>query len=224
MEEADLKCARCGSTACARPHGWRHRKKVTDLSTGAVFENLPILRVRTCVGTVSLVPGELWRGRFTITSVLEAVVHCLREGAGKACEWAWAAGTGEAIVSESSLRRWRRIVRVRLVGSALSWLGPQAGIRWSEAHGEAAQLEALLDRTTGPLLARFRCLFGRGLLDRTSAPCRPSPSRKAAPRVAGRHDPGPSHDPTRPVRPRGSWLRPRPREPPLGRPHGGESR
>lgn len=177
-----------------------------------------------CVGTVSLVPGELWRGRFTITSVVEAIVHVLREGVEKACEWAWAGGTGEAVVSKSSLSRWKRLVRERLIGSALNWLGPEMGISWSATQDEAAQLEALLGQITTVLLASFRRLFGRGVLDQPNAPPRPDPARTRAPRTAGRHDPGPSHDPTRPVRPRGSWSSRRSRGPPLGRPHGGENR
>lgn len=217
IEEANPRCERCESASCVRAHSWRYRKPVTDLSTGAVSETIPILRIRFCSGrTASLVPGELWRGRFTITSVVEAVVHVLREGVEKACEWAWAAGPGEPVVSKSSLRRWKGIVRTRLVGSALNWLGPQTETGWSAAKDEAAQLEVLLGKTTTLLLARFRCLFWRGLLDQPSAPRPPRPSHTSAPREAGRHDPTPSPDSTRRVLPRGSSLLRRSRGPPSG--------
>lgn len=217
IEEAGLRCARCGSGRCARPHGWRHRKKITDLSTGAVVENLPILRVRFCTGrTVSLMPGELWRGRFTITSVLEAVVHVVGEGVDRACEWAWAAGTGEAIVSESSLRRWHRIVRERLIGSALSWLAPHIGLTGAPIHHEADQLETLLAKITGALLVLFRCVFERGLLDRASSSRQTRTAHRSAPRGVGRHAPAPPPDPPRTLLPRGAWWQRRPRGPPPG--------
>jgi hypothetical protein len=78
------------------------------MSTGAVFEDVPIIRVGFCDNrTVSLVPGGLWRGRFTVDSVLETVVRVLRDGVGAAYEWTWVAGTGEAVVSRRTLGRWR---------------------------------------------------------------------------------------------------------------------
>src|SRR5437762_1569213 len=39
VTEAGLCCTRCGSGFCARPRSWRLRKRITDLSTGRVFEN-----------------------------------------------------------------------------------------------------------------------------------------------------------------------------------------
>jgi hypothetical protein len=224
MEGATPPCGRCGRLDCARPHGWWLRKRVTDLSTGAVTGPIPILRVRFCSGkTVSLLPGELWRGRFTTTSVLEAVVHVLRDGVETACEWAWAAGRGEPVVSPSSLRRWRRIVRERVIRSALAWLGPQCRLSASQTQGGASHLEAILGATTGAVLVAFRTVFGTGLLDtRRECTRQPDPSRRAVPRTSGRHDPGPSHEPVRPVRLRGSWLPRRCRGPPPGRPDGGD--
>ncbi len=57
VDEAGLRCPRCGSAACVRPHGRRYRKRVTELSTGEVFARLPILRVRFCQGpTRSVMP------------------------------------------------------------------------------------------------------------------------------------------------------------------------
>jgi len=61
-------------------------------------------------------PADLWRGRSTVGSVLQAVVHVLREGVGPALEWAAYAGAGEEPVSERSLRRWKRITQRRLIG------------------------------------------------------------------------------------------------------------
>jgi len=125
LGEAGLTCSACGTAGCARPHGRRYRKRVRDLSTGDVFQDVPILRVRFCSGaTPSLMPAELWRGRSTLTSVIETVAHVLRDGVEAAHEWTVYAGTGESVVSRRTLRRWRELVRARLVGSALAWLGP----------------------------------------------------------------------------------------------------
>ena len=122
-----LRCEKCGDGRCARRHAFRSRKRVTDLTTGEVFEKLPILRVVFCSKkTGSLVPGELWRGRFTVSSVIEAVVRVQRDGVEAANEWTLYAGTGEEVVSERTLRRWRELVRTRLGGSALSSLGPSS--------------------------------------------------------------------------------------------------
>ncbi len=45
VEVAGLRCGKCGVWRCARPHAVWYRKRVTDLSTGDVFEKLPIQRV-----------------------------------------------------------------------------------------------------------------------------------------------------------------------------------
>ena len=220
-----MSCPRCGTSTCVKPHAWRRRKKVTDLSTGDVHEAVPILRIRFCTKkTASLVPAELWRGRCTVSSVIESVVHILREGLAAAYDWTWQAGEGDSPVSERTLGRWRGLVRDRLIGSALAWLGPRIDMDWSARGDQAAQLETLLEKLTGPLLAAFRCLFERSVLDKVTATCAARPSRSAAPRSAGRRDPGPSPDPPRPLRPRGSWSARRSRGPPPGRPHGGARR
>ncbi|MFC1573325.1 hypothetical protein ACFL6M_06970, partial [Candidatus Eisenbacteria bacterium] len=96
VEEAGLCCPQCGASVCAGFHGRWYRTHVTDLSTGEVFEQIPILRVCFCSGsTRSIMPADLWRGRSTLGSVLQTVVHTLREGVGPALEWAGYAGTGE---------------------------------------------------------------------------------------------------------------------------------
>jgi hypothetical protein len=189
-------CTRCDSPRCARPHGFRHRKQITDLSTGAVFRAVPIRRVRFCDGrTASLVPAELWRGRCTITSVLETVVRVVRDGLAAACEWTLQAGPGEELVSPRTLQRWRALVRRRVVGGALAWLLPRTGASWSESRPEAPQLDAVLQRLTGALLAAFRATFGRGLLDLVA--------RRRARREAARRARAAPHDPShrRPANP-----------------------
>ena len=187
---AGITCTRCGSARCARPHGFRHRKQVTDLSTGAVFRAVPIRRVRFCDGhTASLVPAELWRGRFTVTSVLETVVHVLRDGIAATCEWTGLAGTGEEVVSPRTLERWRALVRQRVIGAALAWLLPATRASWSNARPAAPQLELLLRRITGSLLGSFRAVFGRGLLD--------AAARRRARREAARPARAAPHDPSR---------------------------
>jgi len=188
---AGAVCRRCGSARCARPHGFRHRKQVTDLSTGAVFRALPIRRVRFCSGrTASLVPAELWRGRFTIPSVLETVVHVVRDGIEVACEWTSHAGHGEELVSPRTLERWRALIRQRVVGGALAWLLPKTGASWSATRLEAPQLDAVMRSLTGSLLAAFRATFGRGLLDILA--------RRGARREAARRARGAPHDPSCP--------------------------
>lgn len=192
----------------------RYRKLITDLTTGAVFRNLPVRRIIFCDGTTaSLVPAEVWRGRFTISSVIEAVVRVHRDGVEAAGEWALLGGTGDEMVSDRTLRRWREVVRTRLIGSAFSWLGPQLDLSWSDHSPAATQLETLLDRVTAPLLAGFRALTGRAVLDKPSANS-PFPARSAAPRVPGRLAADPPPITPSPTRRRGAWSRLRRRESP----------
>ena len=161
-----------------------------ERATGEVFRAVPIRRVRFCSGqTTSLVPAELWRGRFTIPSVLETVVHVVRDGIAAACEWTGHAGHGEEVVSPRTLQRWRALVRGRLVGAALAWLLPKTGGSWSENRPEAPQLDGLVGAISGSLLAAFRATFGRGLLDLMT--------RSRARREAARRARAVPHDPTR---------------------------
>lgn len=206
-------CSGCGDGKCASRHAWRYRKHVTDLSTGAVFEKLPVLRVVFCDGsTRSLPPAEVWRGRFTVTSVLETVVRVLRDGLDATYGWTVFAGTGDQMVSQRSLRRWREMVRKRLVGSALAWLGPRLSISWSEAEDAAPQLERLLTKLTSSVLQVFRSVFGHAVLDKVQRPRHPTRSRSR--RVAGRLVPAPPHDPPSRLLRRGAWSDPRRRGPP----------
>lgn len=214
VEASGRRCGKCRASRCARPHAVRFRKRITDLVTGEVFENLPIRRVLFCDGTTgSLFPAEVWRGRFTISSVLEAVVRVHRDGVEAAGEWALYGGTGEEMVSDRTLRRWREVVRTRLIGSAFSWFGPPLGLSWSDHAPVATQLERLLDRMTGSVLAGFRALTGRAVLDQPSAHP-PSPARSTARRVPGRLAADPPPIAPSPTRRRGAWSRLRRREPP----------
>jgi hypothetical protein len=220
VREAGVRCPQCGTGRCAKRHSRRYRKRVRDLSTGEVFERVPILRAEFCDGsTTSLTPAELWRGRSTLGSVLETVWRVHRDGIEQAHEWTLYAGTGESVVSRRTLRRWTALVRSRLVGSAWAWLGPRLGLSWSDQADATEQLEGLLDHLAGTLLLAFRATTGRAVLDKPTAP---SPhARSTTRRVAGRRTPSPSHDPPSPLRPRGSWWpQHRRRGPPPGK-HGG---
>jgi len=211
--ESGLRCSRCGDGRCARPQGIRFRKRVVDLSTGKVFERLPIRRIIFCDGTTgSLVPAEIWRGRFTISSVVEAVARVHRDGIEGASEWALYGGTGEEMVSESTLRRWRGLVDKRLIGSAWSQIGPRVGLQWSGSVEVAIQIEALLEKLSGDLLLGFRALTGRSVLDK-APPCRP-PTRSTARRLLEFRSSPPPHETPSSRRPRGSWSRRTSRGPP----------
>jgi hypothetical protein len=214
VEASGRRCGKCRTSHCARRHAVRFRKRITDLVTGQVFRNLPVLRIIFCDGTTaSLVPAEVWRGRFTISSVLEAVARVHRDGVEDAGEWALLGGTGDEMVSDRTLRRWREVVRTRLVGSAFSLLGPQLGLSWSDHAPVATQLDQLLDRVTAPLLAGFRAVTGRAVLDKPTAH-QPSPARSTARRVPGRLVADPPPITPSPTRRRGAWSRLRRRESP----------
>jgi len=213
VEESGLRCGKCGDGRCARPHEIRFRKRIVDLSTGEVFEHLPIRRIIFCDGTTgSLVPAEVWRGRFTISSVIEAVVRVHRDGIEAACEWASYAGTGEDVVADSTLQRWRRQVDRRLVGSAWSHIGPKLGLPWSDSLNAASQLEALVEKLTGSLLLGFRALTGRSILDK--APLSRPPTRSSARRILEFRSSAPPPKTPSSRRPRGSWSRRTSRGPP----------
>ncbi|MDZ4803651.1 MAG: hypothetical protein SGI90_02155 [Candidatus Eisenbacteria bacterium] len=114
---------------------------------------------------MSLLPGQLWRGRYTIPSLLKAFLHVVRDGVEAACLRASEAGDGEELVSPRTLYRWKGLVRQRLLGSALPWLLPQTGSSWSENRPELPQLETLFSGITDSVLTGFRVTFGRGLID-----------------------------------------------------------
>lgn len=215
-----MVCSVCRTADCARPHAWRYRKWVRDLSTGKVFENVPIRRALFCDGsTVSLQPAELWRGRSTVSSVLETVVQVLRNGVEQAYEWTLFAGTGEAVVSHRTLHRWTSLVRRRLVRSAWTWLGPRLGLSWSDHAAAAEQLETVLAHLAGTILLGFRATTGRAVLDKPAPPS--VPNRSTARRVVGRLTPSPPHERSGVLRARGSWLPQHRRRPPPASRRGG---
>jgi hypothetical protein len=211
--EAGVRCGRCGSARCAGRHAVRRRRSVTDHSTGEIFEGVPIVRVKLCDGsTASCPPAELWRGRSTVSSVIETVAHLESDGLAAAREWVMYGDRDDEPVSDRTLRRWRDLVRSRLIGSALAWLGPRLGITWSDARNTAGQLEILLDRLTPEVLVTFRAATGRSVLD-TGAP-RPRPPRSPSPPIPGHLAPAPPPDPPRVLLPRGARLRRTGRDPP----------
>lgn len=213
VEESGHRCGRCGGSACARRHAVRHRKRVTDIASGAAFDHLPIVRVRFCDRrTVSLMPGGLWRGRCAVDSVLKTVVRLFRDGLEAAYDWTWTVGRGEEMVSQRTLGRWRDIVERRLIGSAFAWLGPELSITWSSTGDPASQLESLLAQLMDPVLVRFRAATGRAVLDK--APAHRTPARTRARRLQAGHAPSSSPNPPSEWRRRGAWSRPRRRDPP----------
>jgi hypothetical protein len=220
VREAGVLCPRCGLGRCAKRHSQRYRKRVRDLSTGEVFEQVPILRAEFCDGsTASLTPAELWRGRSTLGSVLETVARVHRDGIEQAHEWTLYAGTGESVVSRRTLQRWTYLVGTRLVGSAWAWLGPRLSLTWSDQQDVADQLPSVLDHLANSPLLAFRAATGHAVLDKPTAPPKATPC--SARRVAGHLAPSPPHDRSSPLRSRGSWWpRHRRRGPPPGR-HGG---
>src|SRR6266851_6794368 len=142
VAEAGASCTKCGSGRCARESASRRRKRITDLSTGDVFENVLIRRVVFCDGrTASLMPAELWRGQFTVTSVVETGVHILPDGVAAAYDWCWDAGPDGSPVSLPTLARWRTLIRQRLLCAALPALNPQLGWSSSDCLSEASRLE-----------------------------------------------------------------------------------
>ncbi len=209
VSAAGVRCSRCGTGACAVLHSKWYRKQVTDLSTGAVHQHVPILRVIFCDGSsTSLKHAELWRGRYTISSVLETINHVLAAGLNEALEWTMYAGGGEQMVSERTLRRWTRRVVSRL-GPLSDYLGLVAP---PEAVTPAEKLALLLDQIEPADLLRFRTLTGYGLLDK------PAPEPKTSlttvrPRP-GHLPPAPPHDPPSHYLPRGTRYGPHRSKPP----------
>ena len=202
--EAGVRCPQCRSTRCARFHGWWRRKRVIDLSTGEVFADLLICRVIFCdSSTHSLRPAELWRGRATITSVVEAVLHVVTEGTEAAWEWSRAGGR---ITSRRTLRRWRKAVERRLIPSAISW-----ACELVCSGSVADQVKHLLETLSLDHLLFFRVAMGRAMLDRTPRNSGSHSAGSSARPVPGRLDPSSPHEAPRPRKPRGSWSTRSPR-------------
>ena len=210
--EAGVLCPYCGSGACSRFHSKRYRKQVTDLSTGDIYRQVPILRVVFCDGSTAALPhAELWRGRYTASSVLETTGYVLAKGVNKALDWASYAGRrGEQLVSERTLRRWAGRVALRLAPLS-HYLGLAA-----PAEGPIR----LLDRIEPADLLRFRLLTGYGLLDKPASEAKSSHTT-VRPRPGHLH-PAPPPNPPSHYLPRGSRYGPhRSKPPPEGEDEGG---
>jgi hypothetical protein len=209
VSAAGVRCSRCGTGACAVLHSKWYRKQVTDLSTGAIYRQVPILRVIFCDGSSpSLKHAELWRGRYTVSSVLETTIHVLAHGLNEALEWTMYSGGGEQMVSERTLRRWTRRVVPRL-GPLSDYLGLVAP---PEAVTPAEKLAWLLDRIEPADLLRFRTLTGYGLLDKPAP--EPKTSHSTARPRPGHLRPAPPHNPPSRYLPRGSRYGPHRSKPP----------
>jgi hypothetical protein len=158
-------------------------------------------------------PADLWRGRFTVSSVIETVLHVVDDGLLAAQEWVLYGGDGDELVSERTLRRWRDLTRSRLIGSALAWLGPSLGLTWSGRLQEADQLSTLLEHLTPEILLSFRARFGRAVVDKS--PARPPAPQTLTRRVPGRLAVAPPHNPPSKLLPRGQWSYRTGRGPPV---------
>jgi len=176
------------------------RKRVIDLCSGRVFEDLPILRLRFCTGNPrSLFPAELWRGRATISSVLEAVSDAIDDGVESALQRAVDATDGDQPFSERTLRRWikRAAARVPVASAALKFsLG--------DRHRLARKLESFLLRLHLDDLLELRRRWGFSILDHP----RPEESTHRTARIKpGFHDPRPAQSPPSHYLPRGARSR-----------------
>jgi len=161
VAESGLLCATCGTADCAKYHGTWFRKHIVDLCSGDVFENIPILRLRFCTGSVkSLFPAELWRGRATISSVVETVLDAIDGGVEHAMQRAIANGDGDEPFSERTLRRWlkRAVDRVPVASASLNF---PSGSGLSPAE----KLENFLIQVHPHHLLALRRLWGFSILD-----------------------------------------------------------
>jgi hypothetical protein len=183
-----LVCPRCHSADCARYHGTWFRKRIVDLCRGEVFENVPIVRLKFCTGrSKSMFPAELWRGRATVSSVLEAVSDALGGGVEHALQRVVAAGDGHDSVSERTLRRWIRRAADRVpVASASLNFPPDRG------ECAAGRLENFLTRVHLHELLALRRRWGFSILD---VPPPQKPSNTATRVKPGFPHPRPAQNP-----------------------------
>jgi hypothetical protein len=200
VAESGLLCPTCGTADCASYHDTWFRKRIFDLCSGDVFENFPIVRLRFCSGhPKSMFPAELWRGKATVSSVLEAVSDALGGGVEHALQRVVAAGDGHESVSERTLRRWIRRAADRVPVAAASLDFPP-----DRGEGVAARLENFLTRVHPHHLLALRRQWGFAILD---VPSRPkSPNTAACPKPVFPHPRPPQNPPSRYVR-RGSRSR-----------------
>jgi hypothetical protein len=189
--DSGASCSRCGTAACAREHASYVRQWIVDRAS--VAERVPICRIVFCDGrTASLMPAVLWRGRGTISFVVDAVT--LVWAIGLEAAWERLRSAGPWCPSRSTLGRWRQRVRAVLAVSAAL----------------LARRVELPELAAGDILLSLRRATGRGALDRLPAPAPRRPAR----RIAGRLAPAPPPETGGPRRPRGAWSRAAPRGPP----------
>jgi hypothetical protein len=204
VAESGLLCPDCGTAYCAKYHGQWLRKKIRDLCSGDVFQNLPLLRVRFCSkSTKTIYPAELWRGRGTVTSVLETVFHVIDDGIELALQRVMDAGDGTETVSERSVRRW-----VKRVGNRLPVAARVLAIVSERVFSDtAAMFEHFLTHLYPHHLLQLRRQWGYSVLDVVSPDPVELPHTTNYPKPVFQN-PRPPHDPPAKYLPRGtrSWL------------------
>lgn len=211
VAESGLLCPDCGTADCAKYHGEWLRKEIRDLCSGDVFKNLPLLRVRFCDATTKTIyPAELWRGRSTVTSVLETVFLAIKEGMESALQRVMDAGDGTETVSERSVRRWVKLAgnRIPVATKALGFVSDAT--RSQTAGGYENILTHLFPRH----LLQLRRQWGYSLLDVVPRVRVELARRVKYPKPVFQNPRSP-HDPPPKYLPRGtrSWLIHRGRSP-----------
>lgn len=161
VAESGLLCSTCGTADCAQYHGTWFRKIVFDICSSELFSSLPILRIMYCDGTTkSLFPAELWAGRTTISSVLEAVSDAINGGVEHTLQRATAAGDGDEPFSERTLRRWIKRATDRVPVAAVS-----LNLPLDVGQPAAEKFESFLTRVHPRHLLDLRRQWGFSILD-----------------------------------------------------------
>lgn len=177
VAESGLVCGTCGTADCVRYHGSWFRKRIVDLCSGDIFENLPILRLRFCTGNSnSLYPAELWRGRATVSSVLDAVSDAIGGGVDYALQRATSAGDGDEPFSERTLRRW-----IKRTGNRVPVASASLNIPLDRGGPAAEKLEVFLSWVHARHLLGLRRQWGFSLLDVPPPPKTPNTSTRIKP-------------------------------------------
>jgi len=177
VSESGLVCSTCGTADCAKYHGTWFRKLIVDLCSGDVFENLPILRLKFCTGSAkSLFPAELWRGRATVSSVLETVSDAINGGVEYALQRAVASGEGDEPFSERTLRRWIKRTGDQVPVAAVSLNFPSAN-----GGSPAEKLENFLSEVHPHHLLALRRQWGFSILDVPPPPKPPNTTTRLKP-------------------------------------------
>ncbi len=161
VAESGLVCTECGTADCSQRHATWFRKRIFDLCTGEVFQNVPILRARFCDGTTkSLFPAELWRGRATVSSVLEAVSSAINGGVEQALQQAVSAGDGDEPFSERTLRRW-----IKRAGDRAPVASATLNFPLGAGRPPVEKLETFLSQVHPHHLLALRRQWGFSILD-----------------------------------------------------------